>query len=79
MSYLKYLLLGALFGIVLIKTEVASRFRIQEMFRFDAFHMYGVIFSVVAILIIVFYFFKKYNVKAIDGDPLSLTPKKLCV
>lgn len=79
MSYLKYLLLGALFGIVLIKTEVASWFRIQEMFRFDAFHMYGVIFSAVAILVIVFYFFKKYNVKAIDGEPLALTPKKFTI
>ena len=42
-----YLLLGTLFGIVLTKSEVISWFRIQEMFRFQAFHMYGIIGSAV--------------------------------
>lgn len=79
MQYLKYLLLGILFGIVLIKTEVASWFRIQEMFRFDAFHMYGVIFSAVLILAVVFLLFKKFNVKAVNGEPLALAPKKWSV
>ncbi len=75
MQYIKYLLLGILFGIILIKTEVASWFRIQEMFRFQSFHMYGVIFSAVAILAIVFFLFKRLNVKAADGSPLALSPK----
>ncbi len=76
MRYIKYLLLGILFGIVLIKSEVASWFRIQEMFRFQAFHMYGVIFSAVAILAIVFLLFKRFNVKSAGGEPLALTPKQ---
>ena len=45
MAYLKHLIIGILFGIILVKTEVISWFRIQEMFRFDSFHMYGVIGS----------------------------------
>lgn len=79
MQYLKYLLLGTLFGIILIKTEVASWFRIQEMFRFQSFHMYGVIFSAVVILAIVFLLFKRFNVKAADGSPLALSPKAFSI
>jgi uncharacterized protein len=44
-----YLLLGTLFGITLTKAEVISWFRIQEMFRFDSFHMYGIIASAIAV------------------------------
>ena len=46
---LAYLLLGIVFGVVLTKSEVVSWFRIQEMFRFQSFHMYGVIGSAVAV------------------------------
>ncbi len=46
---LRYVLLGALFGVVLVKSEVASWFRIQEMFRFQSFHMFGIIGSAVAV------------------------------
>ena len=46
-SYFKYVIAGTFFGIVLIKSEVISWFRIQEMFRFQSFHMYGVIGSAV--------------------------------
>ena len=76
MGYIKFVLLGILFGIILVKTEVASWFRIQEMFRFQSFHMYGVIFSAVAILIVVLALFKRYNIKSANGEPLPLTPKK---
>lgn len=76
MGYIRFLLLGILFGIILIKTQVASWFRIQEMFRFQSFHMYGVIFSAVAILIVVIALFKHYNVKSANGNPLPLAPKK---
>ena len=50
MKNLKYLALGTLFGIILTKSEVSSWFRIQEMFRFQAFHLYGVIGSAVVLL-----------------------------
>ncbi|MCX6310927.1 MAG: YeeE/YedE family protein, partial [Bacteroidetes bacterium] len=47
MKFIKYFLAGTLFGIILIKAEVVSWFRIQEMFRFQSFHMYGVIMSAI--------------------------------
>ena len=52
LSYLKYLIVGIAFGIILVKSEVISWFRIQEMFRLQSFHMYGVIGSAVIIAII---------------------------
>ena len=48
-KYISYLLIGLLFGIILTKAEVISWFRIQEMFRFQSFHMYGVIGSAIAV------------------------------
>ena len=49
LDLLKYVVLGAIFGVVLVKGEVASWYRIQEMFRFESFHMYGVLLSAVAV------------------------------
>ena len=79
MRYIKFVLLGILFGIILIKSQVASWFRIQEMFRFDSFHMYGVLFSAIAILVVVIALFKKFNVKSANGEPLPLAPKKFSI
>ena len=58
MKYIKYLLIGILFGITLSKAEVISWYRIYEMFKLQSFHMYGVIGSAVAIGIILMYLFK---------------------
>ena len=52
MKYIKFLLVGILFGIILSKSEVVSWYRIYEMFKFQAFHMYGVIGSAVIIGVI---------------------------
>jgi len=73
---LKYLLLGIWFGIVLIKSEVISWFRIQEMFRLQSFHMYGVIGSAVVVGIISVFVIKKFNIKAINGESISFRAKK---
>jgi uncharacterized membrane protein YedE/YeeE len=43
-----FLLIGVVFGVTLYKAEIISWYRIQEMFRFDSFHMYGVMGSAVA-------------------------------
>lgn len=75
MNYFKFLLVGTVFGIVLTKAEVISWFRIYEMFKFQSFHMYGVIGSAVVLGIIGVWFMKKYKVKAVNGDELSLNPK----
>jgi uncharacterized membrane protein YedE/YeeE len=76
MKNLKYLLLGTLFGIILTKSEVVSWFRIQEMFRFQAFHMYGVIGSAIAVGIVSVQLIKRYQLKTISGEPISLSTKQ---
>lgn len=73
---IKYLLLGALFGIILIKAEVISWFRIQEMFRLQSFHMYGVIGSAVVTGMISIQLIKRFNIKTIYGEKIKLEDKK---
>ena len=73
---LKYLVAGLLFGIILVKSEVISWFRIQEMFRFQSFHMFGVIGSAVIVGIISVWCIKKFKIKTIYGEPVVFVPKK---
>lgn len=73
--HLKYLLVGMGFGIIFIKAEIISWFRIQEMFRFQSFHMYGVIGSAVLVGILSVFLIKKFNIKTIDGEPIKIAPK----
>src|SRR5438445_12269970 len=75
MKKIKFLVLGFIFGVILIKAEVISWFRIQEMFRFQAFQMYGIIGSAVVIGIISVWLIKKYNVKTISGEEIKIAPK----
>ena len=72
----KYLFFGLLFGIILVKSEVISWFRIQEMFRLQSFHMFGVIGSAVVVGIISVWLIKKYKVKTIYGEPIEFINKK---
>ena len=76
MKYLKYLVLGTLFGIILTKSEVISWFRIQEMFRFQAFHMYGVIGSAILVGMISIQLIKRNHLKTITGEPIVIADKK---
>lgn len=73
---IKYLFAGVFFGILLVKAEVISWFRIQEMFRLQSFHMYGVIGSAVITGIISVLLIKKLKVKTIYGETVSIHPKK---
>ena len=66
---------GVIFGIVLIKSEVASWFRIYEMFQFDSFHMYGVIGSAVIFGIILTQVIKRMKIKSIDKQDLVFVDK----
>jgi uncharacterized membrane protein YedE/YeeE len=75
-AMLKYMLAGILFGIILIKAEVISWFRIQEMFRLQSFHMYGVIGSAVVVGAISVFLIKKFKVKSIEGETIKLEDKK---
>lgn len=74
-EYSKYLVIGMVFGFVLMKSEVVSWFRIQEMFRFDAFHMYGIIGLAVVVGIISIQIIKRKNVKDLNGNPITIEPK----
>lgn len=75
-SNLKYLIVGVLFGIVFVKAEIVSWFRIQEMFRLDSFHMYGVIGSAVFVGLISMQIIKRFNIKTIGGETVSVPPKQ---
>lgn len=76
LSYTKYLIMGALFGIILVKSEVISWYRIQEMFRLQSFHMFGVIGSAVVTGIISVLLIKKFNINSIKGEKITFTPKE---
>ena len=75
-SNIKFALAGILFGIILVKSEVISWFRIQEMFRLQSFHMYGVIGSAIMVGIISVFIIKKFKIRSIDGEAIRLDPKK---
>lgn len=76
MKFLKFLLAGVFFGIVLSKSEAISWYRIYEMFRFDSFHMYGIIGSAVVLGIIIFKLVKIFNIKTLQGEEIIVPPKK---
>ncbi|MDQ0593375.1 MULTISPECIES: DUF6691 family protein [Chryseobacterium] len=73
---LKYLFVGVAFGIVFVKAEIISWFRIQEMFRLQSFFMYGVIGSAVLTGMISVFIIKKFNIETIYGEKISIAPKK---
>ncbi|MGE0634808.1 MAG: DUF6691 family protein [Bacteroidia bacterium] len=75
MKYIKFILTGVLFGIVLTKGEIISWYRIQEMFRFQGFHMYGVIGSAVVLGALVLFLAKKFGWKTIEGEEINPTEK----
>jgi len=76
MKNIKFLLTGVLFGIILSKAEVISWYRIYEMFKFQSFHMYGVIGTAVITGMILFYFFNKGKIKTYTGKNIEIEPKK---
>ena len=76
MKFIKFLILGIVFGIIMTKAEIISWYRIFEMFRFESFHMYGVIGSAVSIGVIAVSIIKKYRIKTFDGDIIHLPPKQ---
>jgi hypothetical protein len=72
---LKYLAVGGFFGMILYKSEVISWFRIQEMFRFDSFHMYGIIGTAVVTGAISVALLKKFGAKSIYGEKIEIHKK----
>ena len=76
MKFIKFLVLGTLFGVVMAKSEAMSWYRIQEMFRFQSFHMYGIIATAVILGVIGVTIIKKYNLRDFQGNPITFHPKE---
>mgnify|MGYP000293491427 CR=1 FL=1 len=74
-SLFKYAAIGMGFGIIFVKAEIISWFRIQEMFRLQSFHMYGVIGSAVLVGMTSVAIIKKFNIKTIQGEKIIIIPK----
>ncbi|MDP2176157.1 MAG: YeeE/YedE thiosulfate transporter family protein [Bacteroidota bacterium] len=79
MKFFKFLLVGVLFGIVMSKSEAISWYRIQEMFRFQSFHMYGIIGTAVTLGVIGVFLIKKFNIRDFNGNPIVFHPKDMSV
>jgi uncharacterized membrane protein YedE/YeeE len=79
MKYIKFLLIGVVFGIVMSKAEIISWYRIYEMFRFESFHMYGVIGSAVILGASLVYIMKKLKLKSFDGERITFSPKNMSI
>lgn len=75
-DYIKYIAIGIVFGIVIVKGEVVSWFRIQEMFRLQSFYMYGVIGTAVVVGMVSVFLIKKFNIKTIRGERIEFAKKK---
>jgi uncharacterized membrane protein YedE/YeeE len=76
MKYLKYILVGFIFGVVLTKSEAVSWYRIYEMFQFQSFHMYGIITVAVVTGIIGLQIIKRVQLKNIKGEPIQVPDKE---
>ena len=73
---LKYLVVGLIFGVLFVKAEVISWFRIQEMFRLQSFHMYGIMGSAVVVGMISVWLIKEFDIKTISSEKITFTDKK---
>jgi len=76
MNNIKYIATGILLGIILVKSEAVSWYRIFEMFRFESFHMYGIIGSAVLTGVLLVQLSRRFKLKNINNVPLAFTPKK---
>jgi len=72
MKNVRILLAGIIFGIIMVKSEAVSWFRIQEMFRFQSFHMYGIICTAVVVGAILLQVVKRSRLKNLDGNVISV-------
>jgi uncharacterized membrane protein YedE/YeeE len=79
MKFIKFLFVGILFGIVMTKSEAISWYRIQEMFRFQSFHMYGIIMTAVGIGLVMTQAIKRMKMRSTEGTQIIFMPKKMSV
>jgi uncharacterized protein len=79
MKFIKFLLIGILFGIIMTKSEAISWYRIQEMFRFQAFHMYGIIGSALAVGVLLVKWIKHKEIKNSEGYKIEIADKEMSI
>ena len=79
MKLLRFYIIGIVFGIVLTKAEIISWYRIYEMFRFESFHMFGVIGSAVVLGIVMLQIVKRTRLNSIEGKPITTEPKDMSI
>jgi uncharacterized membrane protein YedE/YeeE len=73
---LKYMAVGLFFGVIFVKAEIISWFRIQEMFRLQSFHMFGVIGSAIVVGMVSIYLIRRFNIRTIYGEQVVIHPKE---
>jgi uncharacterized protein len=76
MKNLKYVFAGLFFGFVLTKGEAMSWYRIQEMFRFESFHMFGIFMTAIPTGALSLFIIRKFNVKSVEGTSIAMPAKK---
>ena len=76
MKNLKYLIVGILFGIIFVKAEILSWFRIHEMFRLQSFFMYGIIATAIIVAMLSVFIIKKFNIKTFSGNDIVFEEKE---
>jgi len=76
MKYFRFLMIGVIFGIVMTKSEAVSWFRIQEMFRFESFHMFGIIGTAVVLGAVMIALIKRAKVKSVHGEEITFAEKQ---
>ncbi|MBP6624168.1 MAG: YeeE/YedE family protein [Chitinophagaceae bacterium] len=79
MKFIKFLIVGIIFGIVMSKSQAISWYRIQEMFRFQSFHMYGIIGTAVVLGVLGVQVIKKYRIRDFEGNEILFHPKEKSV
>ena len=77
MKNLLFLLIGTIFGITLLKADAVSWFRMQEMFRFQGFQMFGIFMTAIPTAALSIFLLKKFKVKTLDGEPIEIVKKKI--
>jgi len=76
MKNVLFLLIGTLFGLALTKGEAVSWYRMQEMFHFQSFHMYGIFMTAVPVGAVSILLIRSLGLRTIDGDPVVIPQKK---
>lgn len=76
MRNILFFLIGTLFGITLLKSEAVSWFRMQEMFRFQGFQMFGIFMTAIPVAALGVFLLKRFKVKTLDGQQIQIQKKK---